>query len=218
MHNWPTALQRQFLTLLHQLEEGHAYIGVSSIKYLVGERYGPRRLGGRIEVLASQPFSRAFVWMQGAEPELWVDPRDPGYRDLFHTFAKERLGIDRPTGTEWNIDHLFPKAAGALDGMSHVRAMAIRAHGNQSLGRTVEKAMKHRAAEVPSKKNIRSATWMTIGKVAGYAGWHNLPDSEAAGNTEAVADLFAYLETLGIKPPAGALELELTAHTLSRIR
>ena len=156
--------------------------------------------------------------MQGTEPELWLDPRDKSYRDLFDAFARARLGIPRPTGADWNVDHVFPKAAGALDGLSHVRAMAIGAAGNQALGRTMEKVMKQRADAAPGTKLIRHATWMTIGKAAGYAGWDSLPDDTQRGNRPAVNALFGWLAGQGIMPPAGALEHGLTAHTMGRIR
>ena len=219
MQNWPEPLRRQFRTLLEQflLGEGAAWIGIASIEAMVGGA-GSIRLGGRLETLGSQPVTRAFVWMQGTEPELWLDPRDTGYRDLFDAFAQARLGIPRPTGADWNVDHVFPKAAGRLDGMSHVRAMAIGAAGNQALGRTLEKAMKQRADLIAGRKRIRHATWMTIGKAAGYTGWDSLPDDAAAGNGAAVAGLFAWLAANGILPPAGAMEHGLTAHTLGRIR
>lgn len=221
MQNWPEPLRRQFHTLLAQFRDATgnaAWIGIASPELMIGGRFGPRRLGGRLETLEGQPLGRAFVWVQGTEPELWVDPADTGYRDLFDAFAKARLGIPRPTGPDWNVDHVFPKAAGRLNGLSHVRAMAIGAAGNQSIGRTVEKAMKQRADTAPGGKRIRMAGWLTIGKAAGYAGWESLPEGDAPANDPAVAALFAYLATLGIHPPAGALELGLTAYTLTRIR
>lgn len=219
MQHWPEPLRRQFRTLLAQFlrGEGAAWIGIANVDAMTGGA-GTMRLGGRIETLAGESTSRAFIWVQGTEPELWLDPRDRSYRDLFHAFAQARLGIPRPTGPDWNVDHVFPKAAGALDGLSHVRAMAIGAAGNQALGRTLEKSMKQRADVAPGRKRVRHATWMTIGKASGYAGWDSLPDDAAAGNNTAVAGLFAYLAANGISPPAGVMEQGLTAHTLGRIR
>ena len=222
MQNWPAALRLQFEVLLAQFMAGTgaAWIGIAALECLGSPAVGgTRRLGGRLEILAGQPLSRAFVWMQGPEPELWLDPRDKGYRDLFDLFARTRLGLaGRPTGADWNVDHVFPKAAGALDGLSHVRAMAIGAPGNQALGRTMEKAMKQRADLAPGRKRIRHATWMTIGKAAGYDGWESLPEGDAPPNAPAVAMLFTHLGRMGIHPPAGALEQGLTAHTMGRIR
>jgi len=222
MQNWPAALRRQFEVLLAQFMTGTgtAWIGIAALECLGSAAMGgTRRLGGRLETLAGQPVSRAFVWVQGSDPELWLDPRDKSYRDLFDLFARTRLGLPgRPTGTDWNVDHVFPKAAGGLDGLSHVRAMAIGAPGNQALGRTMEKVMKQRADAAPGRKRIRHATWMTIGKAAGYDGWDSLPEVDAPANAPAVAGLFAYLARMGIHPPAGALEQGLTAHTMGRIR
>jgi hypothetical protein len=222
--NWPPELQRQVQILVDQFlaGEGSAWIGIAGIDRLgaSGRANGTMRLGGRLEALGGHPVTEAFVWVQGTEPELWLDPRSQKYRDLFDEFARTRLGLaGRPRGDAWNIDHVFPKAAGALDGMSHVRTLAIGAGGNQALGRTVEKAMKGRADAAPGRKQIRHATWMTIGKAAGYEGWETLPDSaDAAGNAASVRGLFAFLAARGIAAPAGALEQGLTAYTLTRIR
>lgn len=219
---WPAPLRRQVKTLLDQflLGEGTAWIGIAEIGMLgTSTGFGPRRLGGRLETLGDHPVSRAFVWVQGTEAELWVDPRSSAYRSLFAQFAVARLGLDgRPDGATFNIDHVFPKAAAALDGMSHVRVLAIEAAGNQSAGRTLEKAMKQRGDDAPGRKRIRHATWMTIGKAAGFVGWEALPADDAPGNAQLVAALFAHLAARGIHPPQGAMEHGLTAHTLSRIR
>ncbi|MBR0646299.1 hypothetical protein [Plastoroseomonas hellenica] len=221
---WPPVLQRQVQVLVDQFlaGTGAAWIGIAGIGRLgvAGPASGTMRIGGRIEALGAHPMTEAFVWVQGSEPELWLDPRSTKYRDLFDEFARTRLGLaGRPRGADWNIDHVFPKAAGALDGMTHVRALAIGAGGNQALGRTVEKAMKGRADDAPDRKVIRHATWMTIGKAAGYEGWESLPDSaSAAGNAPGVRNLFAFLATRGITAPAGALEESLTSFTLTKIR
>lgn len=220
--SWPEPLQRQVKTLLGQFlrGDGSAWIGIASIGHLsVTGGLGTARLGGRLETLGSQPVTRAFVWVQDAEPELWVDPRDAGYRDLYEQFARQHLGLPgRPDGASFNIDHVFPKAAAGLDGMSHVRVLAIEAAGNQSAGRTLEKAMKQRGDSKPGRKIIRQATWMTLGKACGFVGWELLPDSEEAGNADVVARLFSHLAARGIYPPAGAVEAKLTAHSLGQIR
>jgi hypothetical protein len=220
---WPAPLQRQLQVLVTQfLAGGEAWIGIAGIENIVGRGSGlsTMRLGGRMETLGSRAISQAFVWVQGSEPELWLDPRDKNYRDLFDEFARARLGMaGRPTGSDWNVDHVFPKAAGALDGLSHVRAMSIGAPGNQALGRTVEKEMKQRADDKPGGKEVRHATWMTMGKAAGFTGWEELPDSQsAAANRRACRALFGYLAGMGITAPAGAIEERLTAYTLTRIR
>ncbi|WP_426959779.1 hypothetical protein [Muricoccus radiodurans] len=224
MQGWPEPLRRQVQTLVTQFLRGtgEAWIGVTGIDcFGVGQRFpGTMRLGGRMEALGSRPPSRAFVWVQGTEPELWVDPRDSGYRDLFDEFARGWLNLSgRPTGTAWNIDHVFPKAAGRLNGLSHVRALAIGAEGNQAAGRTLERAMSDRAGDAPRRKRIRHATWMTIGKAAGFTGWESLPDSEdPVANAPVVAALFAHLVGLGITVPHAGLERSLTARTLTTHR
>ncbi|MCK8783280.1 hypothetical protein M0638_02650 [Roseomonas sp. NAR14] len=224
MLNWPAPLRRQVQTLLDQFlrAPGSAWIGIAGIDRLgsPGVISSTMRLGGRLETLGSRPTTRAFVWVQGTEPELWVDPTDTGYRDLYDEFARERLGLPgRPPGGVFNIDHVFPKATAALDGLSHVRAIAVPADSNQAAGRTLEKAMKQRAdSGLGSGKEIRHATWMSIGKAAGFTGWESLPDGRsAAGNAKVVQALFADLAGKGITPPAGTLEHGLTAHTLTRI-
>ncbi|WP_372619649.1 hypothetical protein [Falsiroseomonas sp.] len=220
---WPEPLRRQVSTLVLQFlaGSGRAWIGIADLGQLgtAGPVLGTMRLGGSLRTLGAEPLTRAFVWVQGTEPELWVDPTDTGYRDLYDAFAKTWLGLPgRPDGRAFNIDHLFPKAAGALDGLSHVRVMAIEAAPNQSAGRTLEKAMKQRASDVPGGKLVRHATWQTIGKVAGFTGWEELPKGREGDNSAVVKRLFAHLGGRGITPPAGVLEHDLTAHTLSVIR
>ncbi|WP_337875718.1 hypothetical protein [Elioraea sp.] len=223
MHDWPPALQQQVRTLVRQfLAGGEAWIGIAGIEFLgVGgpQRTGTMRAGGRLEPLGNRPLDRAFVWVQGAEPELWADPRASSYRDLFDEFARTRLGLaGRPT-TGFNIDHVFPKSAAAVDDMSHVRMLAIAAASNQAAGRTLEKAMKQRAVKAAGRKRIRHATWMTIGKATGFIGWESLPDSaDANANMPLVHALFAHLAARGIPADFPDLEQRLTAHTLTRIR
>ena len=217
---WPEALRHQVQVLVDQFLGNAAWIGIDGIATLgVHGGFGTMRLGGRLEALGSQPLARAFVWVQGTEPKLRVSPTDPGYRALFDEFAKARLSLPgRPMGSGWNIDHAFPKAVAAADGLSHVRLLAIAAGGNQAAGRTLEKAMAGRAATARGRKRIRQATWMTIGKAAGFEGWTELPDEAAAGNAAVVRRLFDHLAAHGITAPAGALEEQLTAATLGRIR
>lgn len=219
VESWPPPLRQQVQALLNQfLQSPPALIGTKSIPDL--ERTKLIR-DGRVETLGSQPLTRAFVWFEGAEPQLWVDPANSGYRDLYDQFARAHLGLPgRPSGTAFNVDHVFPRRAGALNGLSHVRILAIGADANQSTGRTVEKAMAGRARKAPSGKVLHSATWMSIGKAAGFASWTRLPDGpDATGDSEElVEDLFRYLKNLGIAPPLGVLEHKLTAYTLGRIR
>jgi hypothetical protein len=221
MQGWPAALRQQANALLSQfLNAPPALIGIAGLEHLSNLN---RLYGGRVEVLGSEPMDRAFVWMHGAEPQLWVNPASNAYRDLYDQFARERLNLPgRPSGTDFNIDHLFPRTAGELDGLSHVRMMAIGARSNQSAGRTLEKAMAGRAREAAGGKVIRSATWQTIGKVAGFAGWESLPANRGEGNPAVnrrlVQALFDHLQGLGITPPAGGVELVMTEFMIGGIR
>lgn len=225
MHDWPPAVRRQIGALWTQFKHapGSAWIGIASIAPFLAagatENVAAYHFRRRIEPLGNRPLSRAFVWMQGGEPELWVDPTASGYRDLYDEFARTRLGLTgRPT-TGFNIDHVFPKTAGALDGLSHVRMLAIAAPSNQAAGRTLEKAMAQRARTAPSHKTFRHAVWMTIGKATGFVGWEALPDStDASANLPLVRALFAYLAARGMPADFSDVEMHLTAHTLTRIR
>jgi hypothetical protein len=221
--NWPEPLRRQVQNLVDQwLLNPPAWIGIAAIETLgtTGRFAGTLRRGGRIEPLGGRLPSRAFVWMQGSEPELWVDPRDTGYRDLYAEFAATRLNLPgRLSGADFNIDHTFPKAAGALDGLSHVRLLAIAPASNQSAGRTLEKVMKQRADAAPGGKAVRSATPMTIGKATGFAGWRELPGERGSpGNAAVAAALYAHLQAIGIHVAFPLLEQELAAFMLGGIR
>jgi hypothetical protein len=240
MHDWPPVLVRQVRTLVRQFLAGggnEAWIGVGGIEYFGTSpvRPGPMRRGGRIETLGNRPLARAFVWMQGAEPELWVDPAASGYRDLYDEFAHTRLGLaGRPTPTTgFNIDHVFPQTAGVLDGLTHVRLMAIGAAANQAAGGTLERAMADRARAAKKRreairkqggtprdpKPIRLAVYMTLGKATGFIGWKHLPDStDATANLPLVRALFAHLAACGIHADFPDRERRYTAHTLTRIR
>jgi hypothetical protein len=217
------ALQRQVAVLLAQFMRGtgEAWIGIAGIERLgIGQRFPPTmRLGGRLEPIAGVPPSRGFVWVQGTEPELWLDP-DVDHRALYARFAEERLGVTNlPSSTVLNIDHVFPRTAGAKDGLSHVRMLAVPSASNQAAGRTVEKRMSQRAGVAPSRKQVRHATWVSIGKAVGFTGWEHLPDStDPAANDAQVNALFDHLAAQGILPPAGALERKLTSATLTRHR
>lgn len=219
---WPDPLRRQVQTLLGQFlhQDTGAWIGIAGLEAMrLAALTLPPGEAGRLQALGRRPLSQAFVWVQGAGPQLWVDPTDAGYRDLYQEFAVAHLGLPgRPDGAAFNIDHVFPKAAAALDGLTHVRVLAIEAAGNQSAGRTLEKAMKQRASLASRGRTMRKATWMSIGKATNFTGWESLPEAAAAGNAAVVARLFAHLAARGITPPAGALEQGLTAHTLGRIR
>jgi len=214
---WPYALQHQVQVLLNTfLGDPPALIGTASIDDL---RRAHLMRPATIETLGSLTMTRGFVLVVRNEPQLWVDPCDNSYRDIYRRFASERLGVTVPLdGSMFNFDHMFPRTAGALDGLSHVRMIAISPRPNQSAGRTLEKRMAQRARGKAKGKIVRSATWMTIGKAAGFEAWEQLPDTSASGNLPVVAALFAHLASIGITPPAGGVEHGLTADTLGRIR
>lgn len=214
---WPAPLQRQVQVLLDNfLKDPPALIGTASIPDL--QRAHLMR-PARFEALSGYPMDRAFVVLRDNDPQLWVDPDDNSYRDIYRNFAVTRLQVTTPlTGDNFNFDHMFPRTAGALDGLSHVRMIAILPGPNQSAGRTLEKRMAQRARDVAGGKVLRSATWMTIGKAAGFEGWESLPDNATGGNSAVVARLFAHLATMGITPPAGGVEHGMTSYTLGRIR
>jgi hypothetical protein len=242
MKDGPEPLRQQVRALVRQMgldrqcprTPGEAWIGVTSIDPFRRTRTHPAmpRSNGRLETLGSEPVARAFVWVDGSEPELWVDPQASGYRDLFDVFARTRLGLAGRPASGFNIDHVFPKTAGALDGLTHVRLMAIGAVSNQSAGRTLERAMAGRARAAQERreairqqgdtprepKPIRHATFMTLGKATGFAGWEHLPDSsDPKANRALVQALFAHLAACGIHADFPAIEQDLTAHTLTRI-
>lgn len=223
---WPAALIAQYEALLRQFLAGEAsaWIGIDSLDRMTALSRMPGMAGiaGQMEVLSSRiPPTRAFVRVQRNDPELWIDPEldRATCRRYFNTFAKRWLDMPgRPSGEDFNIDHLFPQAAALADGLSHVRLMAVDPEANQIAGATLEQAMTARAAKVASGKVMRHATWMTIGKAAGFVGWEELPGGTGAINAPVVARLFAHLAARGIRPPAGAMELALTAGTLAKIR
>lgn len=223
---WPAPLVAQFSALLRQFLAGEAsaWIGIDSLDRMeaLSRTPGMARIAGRMEVLSSRvPPTRAFVRVQENDPELWIDPeldRDT-CRRYFNTFAKRWLAMPgRPGGDLVNIDHLFPQAPALADGLSHVRLMAVDPEANQIAGSTLEQGMTRRSKAVANGKVIRHATWMTIGKAAGFVGWEELPSGDAPGNQAVVARLFAHLAARGIHPPGGTMELGLTAGTLATIR
>lgn len=118
------------------------------------------------------------------------------------------------------IDHVFPKKAGALSGVAYVRMLAIAPGGNMDAGRTVERAMAERAGAVANPKLVRHATYVSIGKATGFVGWEHLPDSaDAAANMAAVTALFAHLGAFGVPPSVlTGLDRQLAEDRLRTLR
>lgn len=229
----PSWAQRAIIAFVESfaLTSGETWIGVSSREgFLPVGRARPRRgvmrdlgHGGAIALLPGLPLSDGFVWhpARGAGgPEFWLSPSRTDHRALFERFAQRHLGAPGLSGAGVQIDHLFPRTAGALDGLAYVRMLAVPPAANMAAGRTVERAMAGRARAVPGEKRVRHATYVSIGKATGFAGWQAMPDgTSAAANRPAVAALFAHLRAFGV--PASvltALDAGLTAHTLTRLR
>lgn len=227
----PAWVTRQIANLVAQFCAGSgnaAWIGVSDREMLAtvdrgSVRVAPFRLGGGYRLLPGLAIEDGFVWVPeatGGEPELWLSPTKTGYREIFENFAKRFLGAPGLAGAEVQIDHVFPKKAGALNGLAYVRMLAIPPESNMAAGRTVERAMAGRAAAAPRGKLVRLATYYTIGKATGFAGYDRLPDGEDANaNRPAVTALFAHLRGFGLPPDVlTALDARLTADTLTRHR
>lgn len=178
--------------------------------------------GGRMTALAGLVLDCGFVWLpaDAMPPELWLDPTVRGYRAIFERFAQRHLGASGLAGAGVQIDHLFPKKAGALDGLAYVRMLAAPPASNMETGRTVERAMADRARIVANPKLVRHATYVSIGKATGFVGWETLPDSDdAAGNLPAVAALFGHLRSFGLPSSVlTALDARLTADRLRTLR
>jgi len=179
--------------------------------------------GGRIEQLVGADPLRAFVYVPGhkdPQPELWLDPGLAGHRELFEKFARTRLGALGLEGANVQIDHVFPKKAGALDGLAFVRMLAIPGPSNMDAGRTVERAMAELARGAPSPKLVRLARYVSLGKATGFVGWEQLPDSDdPSENLPAVRRLFAHLRAFGL--PAEVLtefDARLTARMIGKVR
>lgn len=165
---------------------------------------------------------RGFVLVRPGspnDPELWLDPTLGNYRALFKQFAKAQLGAAE-VAADLQIDHVFPKTAGSLNGLGFVRMLAIPAASNMSAGRTVERHMALLARDVPGRKGLRHATYVSIGKAVGFAGWQQLPDSEdAAANDGAVVELFGHLRRFGIgQDVLSMLDRRLAADRLRTLR
>ncbi len=233
----PSWAQRAIIAFVESfaLTSGETWIGVASREgFLPVDRSRSHRgvmrglgHGGTIALLPGLPLSDGFVWQParghggpGGETEFWLSPARADHRALFERFAQRHLGAPGLDGAGVQIDHLFPRTAGALDGLAYVRMLAIPPAANMAAGRTVERAMAARARAAPGTKRVRHATYVSIGKATGFAGWQSMPDSaNSAANRAAVAALFSHLRAFGV--PAGvltSLDAGLTAHTLTRLR
>ena len=186
-----------------------AWIGVASLDGLGGRpQDGLWRRGGHYELMPGRALSDGFIWRPDpghGEPELWLSPTRTGYRDIFERFAQRYLGAPGLSGANLQIDHVFPKAAGALGGLTYVRMLAIPPESNMQAGATLERAMKARNVGMgPRAKRTRMATYFSIGKATGLVGYEQMPEDERGQpNAELAHALMAHLRAFGL--PADAV-------------
>jgi hypothetical protein len=226
----PAWVKRQIESLIAQFAKPPAIIAVADRDMLAPKAVfmstgtGSRlwRQGGGYLAVNDPALKGGFVWGPDGvgEKELWMPPEQADYRAAFEHFAKRYLGASGLAAANVQIDHVFPKKAAIRDRLKFVRMLAIPPESNMAAGRTVERYMAAAAALRPRDKRMRSATFYTIGKATGFAGYTALPDSDsAAGNTAIVGALFKYLRSYGL-PPAILTELDamLTASTFQTNR
>ncbi len=225
----PGWVKRQIEALLTQFcaRSGNAaWIGIADRIHFSRPAGGPARpwrMGGGFASFAGLDINEGFVWEPedpAAQPELWLNPAKQGYRPIFERFAQRRLGASGLGGLGLDVDHVFPKATAIASTIRYVRMLAIPSGGNRAAGRTVEKHMVAGAREAPRAKMTRMATYVSIGKAAGFEGWTSLPDSDdASSNMEAVRALFLHLRGMGLRADVlTALDMRLTAHRLTSLR
>jgi hypothetical protein len=226
----PAWVMRGIAQLIRQFRHSTgnaAWVGISSIDPFAGRDAGPRgllRLGGKYGALADMHLSEGFVWLPDSppdEPELWLSPTKTGYRKAFERFAQRYLSAASLSDASVQIDHVFPKKAGILGGLSHVRMLAIPPESNMAAGRTLERAMVARNEDLgPRAKETRMATYFAIGKATGFAGYEQIPDDESSmPNAALAASLMAHLRGFGF--PADALtplDRKLTADRAASLR
>lgn len=224
----PAWVTRGIAQLIRQFcsDKGNAaWIGVASLDGLGGEpANGLFRRGGRYEAMPGLLLAQGFVWRPDAAgdvPELWLSPTLTGYRDRYEAFARRYLGAAGLTGADVQIDHVFPKRAGALGGMAYVRMLAIPPESNMAAGRTLERAMVERNDALGARgKPTRMATYFSIGKATGFTGYEQMPaDAASPVNAALASALIAYLKGFGL--PADVLtafDRELLAGTARALR
>lgn len=221
----PIWVTRAIDQLIRQFATDVAWIGIASRHIFAPVGFSiPRRTGGRIEVSPDIAIQDGFVWLPDAAqegPELWLSPDKTGYRPAYDRFARRYLGAGGLDGADVQIDHVFPKGAGALGGLAYVRMLAIPPGSNMAAGRTLEKQMVARNRSLgPRPKQTRLATYFSIGKATGFVGYEQLPDDEdGTPNQDLSAALMAHLRAFGVPGSIlTALDRQLTAHTASRLR
>jgi hypothetical protein len=231
----PIWVTRAIDQLIRQFATDVAWIGIASRDIFAPVGFSiPRRTGGRIEVSPDIAVQDGFVWLPDAVqvgtaqegtvqagPELWLSPAKTGYRPAYDRFARRYLGASGLEGADVQIDHVFPKGAGAIGGLAYMRMLAIPPGSNMAAGRTLEKQMVERNRSLgPRAKQTRLATYYSIGKATGFTGYERLPDDEdSTPNHDLSAALLAHLRAFGVPGSIlTSLDRRLTAHTASRLR
>lgn len=219
----PAWVKRQVDDFVTEFATDHALIGIRHRdSLLLAHLLDQGKYDGQIEPTPDLAWSEGFVWRPADRarlPQLWLDPRKSGYRDAFERFAKRELGAPGLGGANVHIDHVFPKKAGAMGGLGYVRMLAAPPESNMAAGRTLEKAMVARnALHGPRKRHTRDATYFSVGKATGFAGYTGLPDADAKANAPMVAALMAHLRAWGLPPGVlTALDERLTARTAGKV-
>lgn len=222
----PPWVTRQIADFVAQFVAGPTLIGVNEIKMLrLGYLTAPGAPAARLELLGYLPQPDGFVWHPPPGrglPQLWLAPTKTGYRDIFERFARRHLGGAALSAADVQIDHVFPKKAGAMGGMAYVRMLAVPPGSNMAAGRTLEKEMVARNREIGGRRKVtRTATYFSIGKATGFVGYTSLPDDDETGTANAAqaGALMAHLRNWGL--PASVLtglDQALTARSLARQR
>lgn len=218
-------MKEQHSTFVEQFVDrpaNSAWIGVASVDNMLA-RNGKktRRLNGRVVSLGNEHESEMFVWEPDRDswaPELWISPTYPQYRSVYAGFLGEYwpgADIDEVSN---HVDHVFPKDAAVLGGLSHVRLLAIPTRPNVSAG-TFEKLMKARNVLYGARpKQTRMATWYSLGKAMGYVGYAGLQTLE--GRRRIAARLMQAFRDAGAPEEITESELdeELLLETLANLR
>jgi hypothetical protein len=180
-----------------------AWIGISGFSDFSGKFPSLQRFGYGFADMPPMERAEGFVWRPNSlqdQPELWLSPTKRGYRKAFERFAQQFLGAPALTDSV-QIDHVFPKKAGILGGLSHVRMLAIPPASNMAAGRTLERAMVARNEDLvgPRGKRTRMATYFAIGKAAGFVDYEQMPDDHhSVPNAALAASLMRHLRIFGL--------------------
>lgn len=222
----PSWVDRQIWNFLAQWLHrtgNEAWIGARDSLPFAGARQAPMRIDGRMEIAPGLALADGFVWRPNAgqeQPELWLDPGYGSYRRAFERFAIREFGVGGLDDADVQIDHVFPKSSALRNDFGFVRMLAVPPAGNMSAGRTIEKAMVARNdTHGPSARGTRMATYFSVGKATGFAGYEALPHDEGEANAPLVAALFAHLRWFGLPAEVlTALDALLTADRAGNIR